>query len=553
MRHPSGSSRRSSLRRVPLCVAALALAATGTARAQEALPGIFGETLEVRVVDVEVVVTDRDGTRVRGLGPADFVLTVDGTEVPIEFFTEVVGGVAAEAAATAAGAVQPQVAAGEPFGVSWLVFVDDFFSIGRDRDDVLDALREQVGGLGPADRMAIVAWNGRQLEMLTSWTRSLPALERAIEAAQQRPAHGLERLAEYRTVSREHDLRRSAFETRRALIDPTRFDPDELHYVEQLSEQVQRATNAAAAALRAFANPPGRKALLLLSGGWPYDPAAFLLADRYRLIEQDRVTYGEELFATLQETANRLGYTIYPVDVPGMQSEVADASEALPRDPGEVLDRELELHTTLGRIAKVTGGRELLNSARMKVLSAPLEDTRSFYWLGFTPKWQGDDRDHQVEVSVRRPGLRVRSREGFRDLSRTAEVSMAVESSLLFGNPPSMSPLALAVGPPESLRGRRMRVPIEVTVPTSQLTAIPSGKEWVVTAELRVAAQDEQGNTAPVPVVPLELRLAKQPVEGETARYSTKLELRRATHDLVIALYDPATGKLFSATARVIP
>ena len=44
-------------------------------------------------MDVEVVVTDRDGARVRGLGPEDFALTVDGDAVPIEFFTEVVGGV----------------------------------------------------------------------------------------------------------------------------------------------------------------------------------------------------------------------------------------------------------------------------------------------------------------------------------------------------------------------------------------------------------------------------------------------------------------------------
>ena len=38
----------------------------------------FGETIDVRVVNVEAVVTDRGGTRVFGLTPDDFLLLVDG-------------------------------------------------------------------------------------------------------------------------------------------------------------------------------------------------------------------------------------------------------------------------------------------------------------------------------------------------------------------------------------------------------------------------------------------------------------------------------------------
>ena len=540
---------------VPLLALAPLLApAPPPAGAQDVRPGVFGETLEVRVVDVEVVVTDRQGARVRGLRPEDFELTVDGQPVPIEFFTEVVGGVAAEGAATADGA-QPQLVGGEALGVSWLVFVDDYFSIGRHRDEVLDALREQLGTLGPADRMAIVAWDGRQLEMLTSWTRSLPALERAIDTAQERRARGLERVAEWRSMDTDRQLRRTAgFDARRTPLDPRRFEIDERHVVDNLAEQVERTVGAASAALRAFANPPGRKAMLLLAGGWPWDPVRFLLeeVDRFIPIEED-VPYGDELYGPLAETANRLGYTIYPVDLPGLAHDTIDASSAGPRDPRVAIDRELETHVSLSRIAEATGGRELINAQRLEVLSKPLEDTRSFYWLGFTPRWQGDDASHELGVRVRRPDLQARFREGFRDLSRVAEVSMAVESALLFGNPPSASPLKLAIGPPESMRGRRMRVPIEILVPTSQLTAVPAGNEWVVAAELRVAAKDEEGRSAPVSVLPLELRMQQPPAEGETARYRTTLELRRATHDLAVALYEPVSGKLFSATARVIP
>ena len=49
----------------------LALAAVAPGGAQQTrLPGVFGEVLEVRVINIEVVVTDRDGVRVPGLPPS---------------------------------------------------------------------------------------------------------------------------------------------------------------------------------------------------------------------------------------------------------------------------------------------------------------------------------------------------------------------------------------------------------------------------------------------------------------------------------------------------
>lgn len=65
-----------------------------------ALPGI-SETIDVRVVNVEVVVADRGGHLVHGLTAADFRLEVDGKEVPIDYFTEVREGQAAAGAAPA--------------------------------------------------------------------------------------------------------------------------------------------------------------------------------------------------------------------------------------------------------------------------------------------------------------------------------------------------------------------------------------------------------------------------------------------------------------------
>ena len=54
------------------------LALAPGARAADDTPPSFGESIDVRVVNVEAVVTDRQGHRVSGLKPEDFRLRVDG-------------------------------------------------------------------------------------------------------------------------------------------------------------------------------------------------------------------------------------------------------------------------------------------------------------------------------------------------------------------------------------------------------------------------------------------------------------------------------------------
>jgi len=542
-----------STKRLVLWIPLALLATLSTpAPAQDARPGVFGEVLDVRVVNVEVVVTDKKGSRVNGLGAADFTLEVDGQQVPIDFFTEVVGGVVAGATAAAPAAAPPAAEPGQPLGVSWLIFVDDFFSVERDRNKVLESLGTQIALLGPADRMALVAWDGHKLSMLSSWSNSIPVLQRALKAAAQRPAFGLRRLSEQRTLVDDRYMQQRVVGLRAVSADPTHLAPDERQLVDLMTSQVSRSVGAAAATLRAFAEPPGRKAMLLLAGGWPWRPIDYVIHDPNRLITETTVG-AEQLYRPLADVANLLGYTLYPVDVPGMNQRVVDVSAPGPPDPFVESRRENEQHMSLGWLAERTGGRAFLNDKRLAVFEETVTDTRSFYWLGFTPKRSGDDRPHRVRVTVKRDGLEVRSRQGFLDASRTAEVSMAVESSLLFGNPASTLPLEVTVGRPLKDRGRRMKVPITILVPLGQLTPLPGPEGPTVAVELRVAAQDAEGATAAIPVIPLQLRMPAELKADSAGRYSTELLLRRAEHDLVIALYEPVSGKVFSATAHIAP
>ncbi len=538
------------------------LLSAASARAQSAGPAVFGELIEVRVVNVEVVVTDKQGNRVPDLRTGDFRLKVDGKVVPIEYFTEVRGGQAIAAATTdaeASAATSSPVpglaglAPGSDVGTSYLVFIDDYFSVAAQRDKVIRSFKDNLSRLGPQDRMAIVAFDGKSVDMLSTWSTSANALSRAFDQALVRRSHGLERVAELRSFETSRRQVSGFFGDRDTRLN-TRLEIDELQYAQGLASQVERSVSAAVTTLRGFASPPGRKVMLLLSGGWPYAPADYAINDPNRPVSERDVPEGEKLFSPLSDTANLLGYTVYPVDVPGLESSVTDASQEGPAPTTSALNlRENQLHDSLDFIARQTGGTPLLNGNSLHALEKATSDTRSFYWLGFTPNRQGDDIRHRIKVESVRPGLTVRFRDSFKDLSKSTEVSLMVESALFFGNPPGSESMPVQVGAIKPAARREISVPLTLAIPVDAITMLAIDGKYKAQLELRAAAVDEKGYRSDVPVTPLVVTTDKAPQAGGFLRYDTTLKLRKIRQKLVLSIFDPASGRLLAAQVEITP
>ncbi len=532
---------------------AVAVGVTPPAVAQD---DVFGEVIDVRVVNLEVVVLEK-GQRVTGLGPEDFLLTVDGKEESIEYFTEVLGGTAVVREDESAGSTVPALAPGTEVGTSYLVFIDEFFSVPSDRNRMVRRLIDQLAYLAPKDRMAIVAFNGKKVEMLSTWSQSVSALERVLEKAVDRPAFGLARRAEQRLFESTRNLRVDPLSGDPGDVVPSDLQIDERIRAEEIVGQVKRAVLAASSALRSFANPPGRKVMLLYSGGWPYNPAQWVVRNPNRVFYSTTFEGGDDIYRQLTETANRLSYTLYPVDMPGLDSESGVSAElsAFDVELNRVVfgEREREEEATLQALARETGGRALLDGASGTAFQRAFEDTRSYYWLGFTPAWQGDDAAHKIEIRARRKGLKVRSRKGFSDLSRQTEVTMMVESALLFGNPPGSSPLGVQIGKGERAGRGKVVVPLRVLIPTDDLTFLPTEGGFIAETELRVAALDDAGNRSEIPVIPLSIRVAEKPKPGQGTVYETQMKVRKRKHDLVVSLYDKPSGMILSTKVEIDP
>lgn len=533
------------------------LAPAGSVFAQDSkVP--FAEVIDVRVVNVEVVV-EENGARVRGLGPNDFELLVDGKEVPIEYFTEVEGGQAVDRTAQQDATV-PALAPGAAVGTSYFIFIDDFFARPNDRDRVLNGMIEQLPNLGPEDRMAIVAFDGKAIEMLSTWTSSVPDLTRALKKAKDRTAYGLQRVAEQRLFESARDIEELRSSTRRGLSNNAgdfrrSLSLEEEQLARRVAEQVERAATAAASALRSFANPPGRKVMLLLSGGWPADPATWVTLDPYISASFSGVKRARDLYGELYDNANRLGYTIYPVDVPGLVASGIEATEssleASQLNLDRLIERQRQEESALFEIAERTGGVALINTANVNAFERVVSDTRSYYWLGFTPEWRGDDQGHRISVELRRKGPKVRTRQGFSDLSRATEVNMMVESALLFGDPPTAEPLKIEAGRGQKQGIGKRDVPLKVYIPLSALTFLPDAEGIRAEAELRVAVLDDDGNSSEIPVVPILINGKQAAAPGQVQIFETRLRMRTKAHQLVVSIYDKVSGKILSAKTAV--
>jgi hypothetical protein len=85
------------------------------------------------------------------------------------------------------------------------------------------------------------------------------------------------------------------------------------------------------------------------------------------------------------------------------------------------------------------------------------------------------------------------------------------------------------------------------------LTFVPSGEGFMAELELRIAVEDEGLSRADIPVVPIRVEGRERPDGAARFEYTVPLRLRRQSHRALVALYDVASGRIFSAGVEIEP
>lgn len=168
--------------------------------------------------------------------------------------------------------------------------------------------------------------------------------------------------------------------------------------------------------VRGLNDLPGRKAVVLISDGLP------IFNSRGR---SDHIL---EALRRLADLANRAAVVIYTMDSRGLQPYGLTAADDTSRYSLDQLDNILsdrrrtyfESQNGLNFLAQQTGGVFIHDTNDLSGgFRRVMEDQKGYYLLGYRPSEStfdpatGGRRFHKLSVKVNRPGVRVRSRNGF--------------------------------------------------------------------------------------------------------------------------------------------
>ena len=94
-------------------------------------------------------------------------------------------------------------------------------------------------------------------------------------------------------------------------------------------------------------------------------------------------------------------------------------------------------------------------------------------------------------------------------------------------------------------------MPLTLGLPVDLMTVVPVDGKFNAQLELRFAASNSDGSASEIPVLPVSLASNHPPAAGKVVKYETKVTLHGKADHLVVAAYDPLSGKPASAETDI--
>jgi VWFA-related protein len=340
------------LRRIALAVAVLYLQ---SAAPQTPLPTF---RTGVDVVQLDVTVLDKDRHPVRGLTADDFTILERGKPQPIVAFSAVDVPAPAPSAATWMRDAPVDVVSNAENRRLVTIVMDDAYT--KLEPDIMkrakQIARNAIDQLGPGDLAAVVfTFLGRA----QNFTADRSQLIQAIDSYTPKTTGSMGPPAVCDTKHRSCD-------------------------VETLATVASTLVSA----------PPGRKMVLLISGG-----RAFTFGEIGVPSSRSEGAELMKLFGDLQ----RANVTVYAYDAHGLETD------------GSMIAKE-----SLYSFAESTGGRAVAfrNDPESSVADA-FRESSAYYFIGFRRTSSTNEKEfHKIEVKVNRPGVQVHTRNGYYPASK---------------------------------------------------------------------------------------------------------------------------------------
>ncbi len=438
-----------SQRWVALALAVPLVGAGG--QAPQAPPPVIRVTLSL--VQVDAVVTDKSGRHVTDLTAADFEIFEDGRRQEITHCSYVAIPALPPPPPRPADPALP--APPVPTRIrpdrvrrTIALVVDDLGLSFRSTIEVRDALRKFVDEqMEPGDLVAIVRTRGG-IGALQQFTVDKQQLRAAIERVRFNAAQNRVGVDSFAPIGEDKNLIDSNSGPRGS-GGGAKVGAD----IEALRQSMLATASLSSVrwVVRALGELPGRKAVVLFSEGLRLyedetdrraigDPGARGRGAGVTRSEQGTRSSErgdprtDDALRRLVDDANRASVVLYTVDTRGLSplglTAADDVNTNLGNGEPTVADlqshgdarRKLQRDTEWGlqAMAQETGGVLMRNQNDLsKAVGRVLDDQRGYYLIGYAPdaaSFKGSDAKpsfHRLKLSVKRPGLQVRSRAGF--------------------------------------------------------------------------------------------------------------------------------------------
>lgn len=560
-----------------LCVLLLALGsvfAAGAGAQKPARPaappsgeqeGFFMDTVNVNVVNVDVYVTEKGGKRVTGLTRDDFEIFENGRPIQITNFYAVEGGRPVAAPEEEAPAPQTAEAPGAPVPapatverpplpedqrLRLVVYIDNFNLRPFNRNRVMRELRAFLGTkLNKDDQIMLVTYD-RELHVRRSFTSDPGLIAASLLELEKVSAHAVHQDSERRDVMRRIEESQSAHEA----------ENHARTYAQSVFNDLSFSIDALKEITNALAGMPGRKAVLYVSDGLQmiagqdvfyavqnkYGEQSVSLTEAFTYDASRRI---QELAA--QANANRITY--YTIDAAGLRvydsSSAENTGHASAPGLSTLVDsvRISNLQSPLQMLAERTGGVAVLNANIVTPqLERIAEDFGSYYSLGYSPTHYGDGRYYKIEVKVKRKGIQVRHREGYRDKSTEARMSDSTLAALNFPYEDNPLGVSLEFGTPQARQDGFYLTPLNVRIPLGKLVLVPREQTHEAKVRVFVAAMDSSGNTSEVQQTPVPISIPNGDVTTATGKdyiYTISLLMRPGDQRVAIGVRDDVAGE----------
>jgi VWFA-related protein len=549
-----------------LCALLLLVAPAILAADQPAIPRA-GETIEVSIVNLDVIVTDKHGQRIHGLTKDDFEVFEDGKPQAITNFAGYTTTPAATIVDSKTGVSLPATAPKRQRRTI-AIFIESFRLTPNKVNPIFESLKKTLHDVvAPGDAVLIATWNLRTVVRL-DYTDDLSAIDKTLATIAKESSGGVfDPLTTYR--AQIEDLKdwftesASAAAAHNLPVDQGALDWAINAEAQDaaLTERVHMREKAQAinSLVSTMANEDGRKALIMVSRRFSHIAGGeyFFVGGRSGLagmLEQQRnTTY--DIRDMIKNTANAHNVTIYALYPPGL--EYSNASNAalrqIPANYASGLEHQVLLNElgALKDLTDSTGGTTSWGTVNIvDELPRLRDDFEDYYSLAYRVSSRNDNRARRVVVKTKNPAYVVRTRKEYMEKDDDGRVRDQVIASLFRDPAPGGIEVKASIGEAVEKEKHHFTLPVSVRMPVSAFMTSQDGNATKGAFTVYIATGRYVGETSEITkhTIPFTVADVQKAKDGYFT-YDFTLLSDFATNRLAIGVYDEVSHD--SGFARV--